>query len=72
MSIKYRVRHLIKVRNDVVACFDRMIIIPISLYSRAYEILDRVCKLYATNLQTMNYKLQTAMDISTDHYHHTV
>ena len=64
-------RTLVKLRNDATACFDRMIPNLISLCSRTYEVPDNVCKLQAKTLQTMKYKVQTALGISAEHYQHS-
>lgn len=36
-------RTLIKIRNDAISCFDRMILNIISLFSRIYDIPDELC-----------------------------
>ena len=61
-------RTLFKLRNDATVCFHRMIPNLITFYSRVYEVPDKVCELQAKTLQTMTYKVQTALGISEEHY----
>ena len=64
-------RTQVKLRNDVTACFDRMIPNLITLCSRADEVSAKVCEFQAKTLQTMTYKVQIALGISEEHYQHT-
>ena len=58
-------------RNNATACFDRIILNPISLFSRTYYIPDEVCKRQANTLQIMKYKVKTALKISKESYQHS-
>ena len=48
---------LIKIRNDAISCFDRMILNIISLCSRIYDIPDELCTLQVKN--TTNNEIQS-------------
>ena len=64
-------RTLIKLINDTAAYFDRIISNIISLCSRKNDIPDELCRLQAKTLQTIKYKVQTALGISKEHYQHS-
>ena len=64
-------RTLVKWRNDTMVCFDHMSTNLIALYSRACEVPDNVYKLQEKTLQTIKYKVQTALGISKEHYQHS-
>ena len=64
-------RTLIKLINDTAAYFDRLISNMISLCSRKNDIPDELWRLQAKTLKTMEYKVQTALGISKEHYQHS-
>ena len=64
-------RTIVILRNNATACFGRMIPNLITFCSRAYEVPDKVCELQPKTLQTMTYKVQTALGISEEQYQHS-
>ena len=61
-------RNLVILHNDAKACFDRIINNHSTLYSRRFEILDKVCKLHSTTLLNIKYRVQTALGTATCYY----
>ena len=64
-------RTLVKLLNDATTCFDCIIPNLITLCSRTYKVPGNIFNLQAKTLQTIKYKVQTALGISKEHYQHS-
>ena len=61
-------RNMAKLQNDATVCYDRMVSNLTSLVSRSQHVPDNACKIQATALKEMKYKVITSLEISEDHY----
>ena len=59
--------NMAKLQNDTTAWYDCMISNLTSLVSRSYHIPDNACKIQATALKGMKYKMITSLGISDDY-----
>ena len=66
----HRLSHkkLAKLQNDATACFDRMVRNLTTLCSRLFEVLDQGCKLQASTLASIKYKVSNSLGTSEDAY----
>ena len=60
-------RNLTKLQNDATACFDHMV----TLNSRLHQVPDKVCKLQASVLQQMKYRIIAFLETSQTFYSNT-
>ena len=60
--------NLVIPQNDAKVCFDRIINNHSTLHSRRFEISDKVCKIHSTTLRNIQYRVQTALGITSCHY----
>ena len=69
----HRLSHhkLTKLQNNATSCFDRMVRNLTTLSSRSFEVADQVCKLQASTLASIKYKMQTSLEISENTYCNT-
>ena len=55
---------LVKIQNDVVACFDRQANSHAILNSRKYEVPNQACKLLSATLHQTKYHVKTVLGVS--------
>ena len=63
--------NLVILQNDTKSCFDHIINNHSTLHSRKFEIPDKVCKIHSTTLSNIQYRVHTALGISSCHYQKT-
>ena len=63
--------NLVIPQNDAKVCFDCIINNHSTLHSRRFEISDKVCKIHSTTLRNIQYRVQTALGITSCHYQNT-
>ena len=61
-------RNLVKLQNDATSYFDRMITDLTTLCCRIHNVLELTCKLQSSTLNTMKYKIITALGTSQQSY----
>ena len=64
-------QNLFKLQHDTKACFDQIINSHAMLNSRKFEGPDKISQMYSTTLHNIEYRVQTVLDTSTNHYKHS-
>ena len=60
--------NILNLQNDAKACFDRIIKSHAMLSSRKFKVLDKIYNIHSTTLHNTEYRVQTALGSSQNHY----